>query len=244
VTIVPTPPNPTAWPVGKDGFRLRGQDMTRTEAFTDAAFAFAVTLLVISVDAMPSSFQDLADALRGVPAFAMSFTVLLVFWHGHWQWSRRYGLEDRPSIVLSATLVFVALVYVYPLKYVSNLFLYWLTSGRLSGSARLSGLGELHAIFAIYGVGFMAMSLVVAALNLHAWRLREELLLNDLERLHTRGETGAWFILAAVGGLSVLLAVAAPPTPFVLPGWAYSILPIVMWRYGASIERKRRLLEA
>ena len=25
----------------KDGFRLRGMDMTRTETFTDAAFAFA-----------------------------------------------------------------------------------------------------------------------------------------------------------------------------------------------------------
>jgi uncharacterized membrane protein len=140
MTIAPTPPDPTAWPVGKDGFRLRGQEMTRSETFTDAAFAVAVTLLVISVDAMPTSFQDLADALRGVPAFAMSFTVLLVFWHGHWQWSRRYGLEDRSSIVLSAALVFVALVYVYPLKYVANLFLYWLTSGRLSGAARLTGL--------------------------------------------------------------------------------------------------------
>jgi hypothetical protein len=244
MTIAPTPPDPTAWPVGKDGFRLRGQEMTRSETFTDAAFAVAVTLLVISVDAMPTSFQDLADALRGVPAFAMSFTVLLVFWHGHWQWSRRYGLEDRSSIVLSAALVFVALVYVYPLKYVANLFLYWLTSGRLSGAARLTGLGELHAIFAIYSVGFIAMSLVVAALNGHAWRCREELLLNDLERLDTRGEMGAWLILAAVGGISVLLAVVPPPTRFVLPGWAYSTLPIIMWRYGASIQRRRRLLQA
>lgn len=33
----------------KNGFRLRGMDMTRTETFTDAAFAFALTLLVVSV---------------------------------------------------------------------------------------------------------------------------------------------------------------------------------------------------
>jgi hypothetical protein len=88
------------------------------------------------------------------------------------------------------------------------------------------------------------MSLVVAALNGHAWRCREELLLNDLERLDTRGEMGAWLILAAVGGISVLLAVVPPPTRFVLPGWAYSTLPIIMWRYGASIQRRRRLLQA
>ena len=29
------------------GFRLRGLEMTRTEVFVDAAFAFALTLLVI-----------------------------------------------------------------------------------------------------------------------------------------------------------------------------------------------------
>ena len=34
----------------KDGFRLRGLDMTRIETFTDAAFAFALTLLIIAGD--------------------------------------------------------------------------------------------------------------------------------------------------------------------------------------------------
>ena len=33
------------WPV-EHGFRMRGLQMTRVETFTDAAFAFAVTLLV------------------------------------------------------------------------------------------------------------------------------------------------------------------------------------------------------
>ena len=39
-------------PVEND-FRLRGLEMTRIEVFVDAAFAFAVTLLVISFDAIP-----------------------------------------------------------------------------------------------------------------------------------------------------------------------------------------------
>ncbi len=37
------------------GFRMRGLDMTRIEVFVDAAFAFAVTMLVISFDAIPTS---------------------------------------------------------------------------------------------------------------------------------------------------------------------------------------------
>jgi hypothetical protein len=37
----------------RDGFRLRGEEMTRIETFTDAAFAFAVSLLVIAGDTVP-----------------------------------------------------------------------------------------------------------------------------------------------------------------------------------------------
>ena len=51
------------------GVRQRGEQVTRLETFVDAAFAFAVTLLVVSFDAMPSSFAELYDALRRLPAF-------------------------------------------------------------------------------------------------------------------------------------------------------------------------------
>ena len=40
----------------EDGFRLRGQSVTRLETFVDAAFAFALTLLVIAGDDLPDSF--------------------------------------------------------------------------------------------------------------------------------------------------------------------------------------------
>ena len=41
----------------------RGREVTRIEAFVDAAFAFAVTLLVISFNALPDSADDLRGAL-------------------------------------------------------------------------------------------------------------------------------------------------------------------------------------
>ena len=43
----------------EQGMRLRGLAMTRIETFADAAFAFAVTLLVISVDDVPRSFEEM-----------------------------------------------------------------------------------------------------------------------------------------------------------------------------------------
>lgn len=233
-------PEVQVWPVDKDGFRLRGEQMTRTETFTDAAFAFAVTLLVVSVDAVPTSYEEMLGALRGVPAFALSFTMLMVFWRGHWQWSRRFGLEDGPTLVLSALLVFTALVYVYPLKYVSALFLWWLTRGLLGSPGGISGAPQLYGIFAVYGIGFAAMSFIVAGLNLHAYRLRTALQLSSLERLDTRAEIGAWVILGSVGMLSAAVALFTEFSRWFWPGWVYMLLPFVMTAYGRRTGRARK----
>lgn len=38
-----------------DGFGERGMQVTRTETFVDAAFAFAVTLLIITLEKLPAA---------------------------------------------------------------------------------------------------------------------------------------------------------------------------------------------
>ena len=78
----------------RDGFRMRGESVTRLETFVDAAFAFAVTLLVVSFEAMPSTFAELYDALRRLPAFLAGFAIIALFWHAHHRFSRRFGLEE------------------------------------------------------------------------------------------------------------------------------------------------------
>ena len=57
------------------GFRLRGNEVTRLESFSDAVFGFALTLLVVSLD-VPKSFDDLVDTKRGFTAFAICFLLL------------------------------------------------------------------------------------------------------------------------------------------------------------------------
>ena len=109
-----------AEPLVIDGFKMRGLDMTRIEVFTDAAFAFAVTPLVVSIDQIPSSYEELMAVVKGIPAFGVSFAILFMFWFAHHGWSQRYGLDDTATIWLSAVLVFIVMVYVYPLKMVAN----------------------------------------------------------------------------------------------------------------------------
>lgn len=226
----------------KDGFRLRGAEMTRVETFTDAAFAFALTLLVVSLD-IPTSYDGLVAALRGVPAFALSAALLMVFWAGHHSWSRRYGLQDRAAIVLSCLLVFTILVYVYPLRFLAKALTAWmdhvlglpLTSQPISFDSP----AELNQLFAIYAAGFMIMCLSILLLNLHAWRQRDALQLNELELYDTRAEMGAWLILGSTGLLSAVIAVITPPTLEGAPGWAYMILPIAMPIYAKFVDRRR-----
>ncbi len=223
----------------KDGFRLRGIDMTRTETFTDAAFAFALTLLVVSIDAIPSTYEELWLAVQGVPAFGLACALLFLFWHGHWSWSRRFGLEDLPSMVLSYVLVFVVLFYVYPMKFVTSLFVVWITGERVEVGATINSAEELYGIFTIYSIGFVALCFTVLLLNLRAWALRDELRLNTVERHATRTEIGTWTLLALVGVVAILLGLFSPPHLLTMPGWAYMLLPILMPAWG--IHRGRQL---
>src|ERR1700676_663965 len=87
------------------GFRLRGIEMTRLETFIDAAFAFAISMLVIAAQQIPDNIQALLAAFRNVPTLICSIAVLGTFWRGHWLWSRRYGLEERASFRIRLAVV-------------------------------------------------------------------------------------------------------------------------------------------
>ena len=114
-----------------DGFRLRGMEMTRLETFIDAAFAFAISMLVIAAQQIPDNIQALLAAFKNVPTFICSIAVLGIFWRGHWLWSRRYGLEDGVSILISWTMIVTILIFIYPLKAIFGAMWYFLSDGQV-----------------------------------------------------------------------------------------------------------------
>ena len=226
------------------GFRLRGIEMTRLETFIDAAFAFAVTMLVISNGQVPDDIPALLAAFKNVPAFVASIAVLSIFWRGHWLWSRRFGLEDGVSILISWAMLVTILIYVYPLKLLFGAMFYFL-SGHVVGQVITAETeGEIRALFAVYGLGFTTISLEILLLNLRAWRLREPLRLNEREKWMTRGEITGWSVPAAVGLVSFILSLSLPIKNIGWSGWIYLTLSfLVTWQRSWHARRWRRKAE-
>ena len=64
----------------KNGFRMRGTgDISRIEALSDGVIAFAVTLLVVSLE-VPRTFTELLAMMRGFIPFAITFFMLFHVW--------------------------------------------------------------------------------------------------------------------------------------------------------------------
>ena len=227
----PAPASPAA-----PGFRERGHQVTRLEAFVDAAFAFAVTLLVISLDAVPESIPALIEALKGVPAFALSFIQIILFWRAHATWSRRYGLDDGVSNALSLALVALVLVYVYPLKILFGTFFSWITNGWIPWTVRVESYSDILDMFVVYGLAFSTLSLCVAALYRRAWRLRDALALSPQERVDTASFVAAWAWAALVGMISLSTALLMPPDP---PYWLAGLpgLMYFLMNFSALVSR-------
>lgn len=196
-------------PSPKLPFRERSREPMRLEGFADAVIGFAVTLAVVSLD-VPRTSGDLLLLVRGALSFAMTFAVLAGIWYTHNRFCRRYGLDDDKTVVLTATLLFVAVFYTYPLKFLmSSTFDPWLGAPRrvLDASGTLVDVMQKdHAgvVMALYGVGYGLVSLIFWLLYRHAYSLRGLLQLTPSEELETRLMMGAFRDAACFSVLFIL----------------------------------------
>jgi uncharacterized membrane protein len=202
------------------GFRWRGGDISRLEGLADAVFAFAVTLLVVSLE-VPETFDELLHVLRGFFAFAVCFAILFWVWFDHYRFFRRYGLADGYTTTLTGVLLFIVLFYVYPMK-----FLFTMLFDQLFGDARAGAIepGQVPLLMLVYGAGFIAVQLVFILLYLHAWRLADALELTPYERLTTRSEMQGFAINVAIGLTSIAIVAVGGPDAAFWSGMAYVLI--------------------
>ena len=223
---------------GERHFHWRGGDMSRVEALSDAVFAFALTLLVVSL-AVPSTFDELLQAVKGFPAFAACFALLIWIWYHHFLFHRRFGLETGGIVWLNAALLFTVLFYVYPLKFMAA-FLSKLVTGDMAGVSAALDRDQGPALMVFYAGGFTAIFLMLAVLNGLAYKRRESLKLDAAERLITRQEIRMHLLSAGVGVLALAIT-ALGPGAVAWAGLSFALLGPLHAVHGAisgrAIER-------
>ena len=156
-------------------------------------------------------------------------------------WSRRYGLEDGASILISWAMIVTILIFIYPLKAIFGAMWYLLSSGQIGQPFSLHTTeSQARTIFAIYALGLIAISAEILLLNLHAWQLRGPLRLNDRETLMTRGELSGWSISVSVGIVSLMFAVTLPTEQIQWSGWVYFSMIILVPLHDYYLKRRIR----
>ncbi len=227
-------------------FRWRGRDVTRLEAVGDAVFALALALVMLS-DGMPRRLSELRAVFEQFLPLLISFSIIGMIWHAHYLFFRRYGLRDGWSAFLNAALMFLVLLFAYPLK-----LLFAVICQALFGFGSKLAVSEVFdvefPILVVYSIGFASIYVVVALLYRHAWRLRDRLELDELELAVTRQYQQSSWILVGFGAMSALLAAVLPDRFVPLAGWMYfglgPTVGIHAWRWGVRRERLRAAMRA
>lgn len=205
----------------ENNVRLRGLEVTRLDTFIDAAFAFVLTLLVISFDQIPSTFDEMMLAIKRIPGFFASFSVLMIFWLSHRGWSRKYGLETNRSIFLSLAIIFIILVYIYPLRIIFEAMFFQLSGGYFTADFRIENAHELRGMFLYYSSGSLTMAVIFWDLYRSALKSKSSLALNSAEELGTKRFIRAWFVMLLFSVFSLVLAYSLPDGLVPLAGYLY-----------------------
>jgi len=233
----------------QNGFRLRGlKDVSRVEALSDGVFAFAITLLVVSLE-VPRTFDELLVTMRGFLAFAVTFAMLFHVWHTQYRFFRRYGLSDNFTVWMTALLLFVVLFYVYPLKFVWTFIVNALlglgtkvetSAGNFEPVVRAE---QVPTMLAVYGAGFAAVFAIFALLYLHAYRRRSALELSEMESHDTVSSFQENALMALVGVVSLGLSLTRNPRYMTSAGMSYWLIGPLMFVHGYARGRRRKRLE-
>jgi uncharacterized membrane protein len=217
----------------EQGFRWRGGEISRLEGFSDAVFAFALTLLVVSLE-VPKTYHELIEAMRGFLAFAFCFALLAEVWYSHYRFFRRYGLQTPWAVFLNCALLFFVLFYVYPLKF--------LFVTVFEGGGRIE-VHEARVLFVIYGLGYAAVFASLALLYRDAWKKRFALSLDEIERFKTRQSLTDHTAMIAVGLASTVLALLLPDRLVGLAGYFYLLIGAYFTLAGIFFGRRMRELQ-
>ena len=229
-------------------FNYRGLNQTRIEAFSDAVFAVAFTLVVLS-SSVPDTFEELRRSIQDIIPSFICIVLIVVIWYQHYIFFLRYGLQNAGIVVINTFLTFMVLIYVYPLKFLAR-FLVELYSGILFGTPInfVESFGEpitgdnMRLLMTAYGGGAALIFCSTAWMYRHAFKKRVDLGLDAYEIYATKVSIWQNVLMGSIPFLSTLIAFLHPfgmgAINFSIAGFTYMLYPLVMITFGQVIKRK------
>lgn len=214
-----------------DDIKWRGHEVTRIEAFSDAVFAFGVTLLIMSLE-VPKNFEELMKEMHFVFPFGICFAVMMTIWYQQNIFFRLYGLHDIKTVVLNAILMFLVLIYMYPLKF--------MIGRAFSSEFIVANDDEWIMLIRMYTGGFAAFYIIFSLMYRNALSQREKLNLTDREIFATRTHIGMHSLIAVPSILAVTLTYFKPTEKFAMA--SYILMGILLPVYTSRRQKKRNSL--
>jgi uncharacterized membrane protein len=229
-------------------FRFRGEEPGRLENFSDAVFALAITLLLISTSP-PTTFDQIKRFVWDIIPFIICIALIILIWHEHFVFFFRYGLRNGSIVFLNTLFLVIVLFYVYPLKFLTKLIL--LPLGHLFSQealvAELMGMirgDDMAALMIIYGGGATGVFLVLTLMYRYALKHAVALELNELELFDTRTSMRSNLLMGSVPLLSIILAFLFRSNWYagMISGFTYFLYMPIMFYHANRAEKNRQKL--
>lgn len=228
----------------KDGaWIVRGTEIYRIEALSDAVFAFSVSLLIMSLE-VPKTFEELQRIKVQFLPFLATVSLLFFFWHLQNNYFRAYGLNTQRVIILNLALFILILFYVFPLKFLFSVLLGWLTG--INYFEETTALGktilsqqDFPFLILFFSIGYAVIWLVFYCLYAVANANRRMIDLSVYEHQFLFSQKRDAFVQMFIGILSALFAVTGNPQ---WSGFCFLLIPFWLLLNGYLLKKKVKKL--
>src|SRR3569833_530947 len=151
-------------------------------------------------------------------------------------------MYDDKTVMLNAFLMFVVLIFAYPLKF-QSILLFLRHSYVLNGHEKpMIYDHQVSTLMVIYGAGFSIVYLLFFLMHLNALKQRDELNLTPVEVFETKTLTYIILIGFCIGLIAIALAMILPLKYQGQSGFTYFLIPVAYSIWYAYRGKKQRQL--